>query len=176
MASSSSWSLSLSLPPDAIHFFFQREAIEGRQRKSEKETDSPVENKERVAEGALDFGGVSVNGGGIGNSPVRGHGLSRPQRAGFLGGVVANREDEVQLGSAGSPEFVPALTTQAGCGHASQLKLFQPFGTNRPRGMTSCAVGREHRLSFVVEDRFGHDGTRRVSRAKEQNVVMSFHV
>src|ERR1035437_5865588 len=152
MASSSSWSLSLSLPPDAIHFFFQREAIEGRQRKSEKKTDSPVQNKKRIAEGAFDFGGVSVNGGRIGNSPVRGHGLSRPQRAGFLGGVVANREYEVQLRSAGSPEFVPALTTQPACRDASHLKLRQSFGTNRPRGMTSSAVGGESWPSFVVED------------------------
>ena len=70
--------LSLSLPPDAIHFFFQREAIKSRQRKSEKKTDAPVENKKCVAEGAFDLGGVTVNRGRIGNSPVRGHGLSGP--------------------------------------------------------------------------------------------------
>ena len=60
MASSLLWSL--SLPPDAIHFFLQREAIKGCQRKREKQTDSPVKNKKRIAEGAIDFGGVSVTG------------------------------------------------------------------------------------------------------------------
>jgi hypothetical protein len=97
-----------SLPPNSIHFFFQRKAIQGRQRQSEKETDAPVKNKKRFAEAAFDFGGVSVNSGRIGHSSVRGHGLSRPDRAGFLGGVVANREDEVHLGSAGAREFLPA--------------------------------------------------------------------
>ena len=65
-------SLLLSLSPDAIHFFLQREAIQGRQRKREKKADAPVENEKRFAEGAFDFGGVSVNGSRIGNSPVFG--------------------------------------------------------------------------------------------------------
>src|SRR5260370_7071435 len=41
--------------------------------------------------------------------------------------------------------------------------------------MTSGAVGGEHRFSFVIEDRFRHDGARRIPRAQEQNVVMTFH-
>src|ERR1019366_1677218 len=108
-----------SLPPNAIYFFFQRQPIQRRQRKSEKKTDAPVENKKRVAEGPLDFRRVSVHGGRIGNSPMRRHRLSRPQRAGFFGGVVADREHEMQLGSARTPEFVPALTAQARRGYVS---------------------------------------------------------
>ena len=42
--------------------------------------------------------------------------------------------------------------------------------------MTSGAVGGEDGLSFVIEDRFRHDGARRIPRAQEQNVVVSFHV
>jgi hypothetical protein len=84
-----------SLAPNAIHFFFQRELIEDCQGKCEKKTDSLLENKKRIAEGAFDLRGVSLNNGRIGNSPVCGHGLSRPKRAGFLGRVVANREDKV---------------------------------------------------------------------------------
>ena len=101
--------------------------------------------------------------------------MSRPGRADFLGSVVANREDELHLGSAGTREFIPALAAQADCGNARQFKLLQRFGMHRPRGMTFCAVGGEDRLSFVLEDRFGQDGTRRVTRAQEQNVVVSFH-
>src|SRR6266478_8749475 len=107
-----------SLPPDAIHFLFQRESTDGRQRKSQKKTDAPLENKKRVAEGALDFSGVSVNRGRIGNSPVRGHGLSRPDRACLFSSTVANREDEVQLGSARTRKFLPAFTAQSGSGNA----------------------------------------------------------
>src|SRR6266446_10991667 len=132
-----------SLPPDAIHFFFQRKAINRRQRQSKKETDSPVKNKKGLTEGAFDFGGLSLNRGRIGYSPVRGHGLSRPDRASFLGGVVANREDKVHLGRAGAREFIPALAVQAGRGNASQFKLLQRFGMHCPRGMASSAVGGE---------------------------------
>src|ERR1700730_11508490 len=163
------------LPPVSIHFFFQCKTINRRQRQREKETDSPVKNKKRLAEGAFDFGGVSMNGSRIGHSPVRGHGMSRPDRAGFLGGVVANREAQLHLGGARPREFIPALAAQADCGNARQFKLLQRFGMHRPRGMTSCAVGGEDRLSLVVEDRFGHDGTRRVSRTQKQSVVVSFH-
>src|ERR1035438_3294532 len=98
--------IAASLLSDTIYFFFQREAIQCRQRKRKKKTDAPVKNKKRFAKGAVDFGGVSVNRGWVGHSPVRCHGLSRPQRARFLGGVVANREDEMQIGSAGAPERV----------------------------------------------------------------------
>src|SRR4029077_11436423 len=104
------------LPPNSIHFFFQRKAIQGRQRESEKETDSPVKSKKRLAEGAFDFRGVSVNGRRIGHSPVRGRGMSGPDRASLLGSVVANREDELHLGGAGTREFIPAFAVQAGCG------------------------------------------------------------
>ena len=54
-------------------------------------------------------------------------------------------------------------------------KLLQSFGANRPRRMTSGAVGGEGGLSFVVEDCLRHDRTRRVSRAQKQNVVVSIH-
>src|ERR1035437_4821186 len=146
-----------------------------RQRKREKKTDSPVQNKKRVAESAVGFSGVSVSRGRIGNSPVRSHGLSWPERAGFPGGVVANSEDEVHRRSAGPRELVPALAAQAGCGYASHRKLLQRFGTNRPRRLASWRVGGEGGLYFVFEDRLRHDRPRRVSRAQEQNVVASIH-
>src|ERR1700737_940975 len=129
-----------SLPSDAIHFFLQRKAIKRSQRQSKKKTDAPLKNKKRLAEGPFDCRGVSVNRSRIGHSPVRGHGMSRPDRAGFLGSIVATREDEVHRGSAGPREFIPALAAQAGRGNASQLKLLQRCGMHRPRRMTSSAV------------------------------------
>src|ERR1039457_2586385 len=132
-----------SLPPNAIHFFLQRQPIQRRQRKSEKKTDAPVENKKRVAERPLDFRRVSVHGGRIWNSPMRRHRLSRPQRTGFFGGVVADREHEMQLGSARMSEFVPVLTPQARHGHASRPQLLQSFRTHCPRRMTPSAESGE---------------------------------
>src|ERR1035438_7339210 len=148
-----------SLLSNAIDLFLQRETIEGRQRKREKKTDAAIEKKKRFAKGALDFcWSSSGDGSGIGNSPVRGHGLARPQWAGFLGGIVADRKDEVHLGSARPPEFIPTLAAQGVGRNVGCLQLLQSFGTNRSRGMTSGAVGGECRPSSVVENRFGHDG------------------
>src|SRR5260370_11203454 len=151
-------------------------ATTGRQRKREKKTDSAVENKERFSEGAFDFSGVSVNGGGVGNSPVRGHGLSRPERAGFLGGIVANCEDEVHHGSAGARELFPALAAQAGCRYASQLKLLSSFGTDHPRRMTPCAVVGGAPVSVLVYDAIGMERRRCVSREQEHNDVLGTHM
>ena len=165
----------LSFSPDAIHFFFQREPIKRRQGQREKKIDSAVEDKKRVAVGARDFGGVAFDRGGVGNSPVRGHRMSRPNGAGFFRSIVANREDEVHFGSSGLREFVPTLTAQPGGGYVSQLELLDRFRTNRARGMASRAVGDEDRLSFVVEDRFGHDGTGGVTGAQKKNVEVNGH-
>ena len=44
---------------------------------------------------------------------MRRHGLAGPDRADFLGSVVADGEDEVQFGRAGTGEFLPSFTAQA---------------------------------------------------------------
>jgi hypothetical protein len=54
------------LASDAIHFFFQCQAIERRMWKSQKKPDALVENEKHFAEGAFDLGVVSVNGRGVG--------------------------------------------------------------------------------------------------------------
>src|SRR5258708_37524036 len=61
-----------SLSPDAIHFFFQRKAIQGRQRQRQKKTDPPLKKKKRLAEGAFDIGGVPLHHCRLRNSPRRG--------------------------------------------------------------------------------------------------------
>jgi hypothetical protein len=43
---------------------------------------------------------------------MSGHGLAGPIGACFIGGVVANREDKVEVGRTGGCEFVPEFAAQ----------------------------------------------------------------
>src|SRR6266487_3562727 len=49
---------------------------------------------------------------GVGGAPMRGDWLSGPDRARFLGGVVADGEDEIELRTARLRKHVPAFAAQ----------------------------------------------------------------
>ena len=55
----------------------------------------------------------ALNRGGIGNAPMRGHGLAGPHGTNLLGRVVANSEDEIHLQRPGLCKLSPALTAEA---------------------------------------------------------------
>src|SRR5579883_2985358 len=42
--------------------------------------------------------------------------------------------------------------------------------------MAACTVSREPAFAFVVQDCLSHDGTRRVARAEEQDVIAIGHL
>src|SRR5258708_37669799 len=140
-----------------------------------EQADPPIKNKESVTEGALDLICSAANRRRIGNAPMGGHRLTLPDRAHFFGGAVTDRKDEVKLGSSRPGEFIPSLASQACAGQTRPLELLQRLRSNLSRRMTSCTIGGECRLALVVQDRLGHDGPRRVSRAQKQNVVMCRH-
>ena len=131
MPRAAEWSLS----SDPIYFSHQRETIKRRHGKSEKKTDAPRKNKKRIAKNPFDRGRFSLNRGRIGNSPVRRHWLSRPQRAGFFRSVVANRKDGMHRGSASPRKFIPAPTAQVVGRDAGLLQLLQGFRSYRSRGI-----------------------------------------
>ena len=68
------------------------------------------------------LGSGALHSGGIGHAPMGGHRISGPDRAGFAGGLVANREDEIHHRRAGTGEFMPALAAQPVC---RQMKPFE---------------------------------------------------
>ena len=72
-----------------------------------------------------------LDGGGIGNSPVCGHGLSRPERAGFLRGVVADREDEMHLAERRAARIRPSS-----CCAGRRLECELPFNCFSASGRT----------------------------------------
>ena len=109
-----------SLVPDLVEFLLEREIVEAGKRQAQKQADSAIEQEESFAKGAL-ISLCSLNGGGIGNAPMRGHRLAGPHRADFLRRVVADREDEIELGRPGLSKLLPALAAQAVRGEMSAI-------------------------------------------------------
>src|ERR1035441_6480449 len=62
-----------------VQFRFQSKGIETGKREAEEETDAPVKRGKCATECSLDFFRCSPNGGGIRNTPMRGHRLARPE-------------------------------------------------------------------------------------------------
>src|SRR3984957_13557148 len=86
-----------SLLADLVDFFFNCELVEGLQGQVEKQADSAVEHEECVAECFFNLLKSACNSGRVGNAPMRRHRLAGPDRAYFLRGVIADREDEIEL-------------------------------------------------------------------------------
>ena len=111
----------------------------------------------------------------IGNPPVGGHRLSRPERALLLCGVIADREDEIKLRRVGRGEFIPRLAAQPLDGHSRHFNLAQGLRARSPRGMAARAVSSEPSFSPVVENRLGHDRPRRITGAEKKHIVVFRH-
>jgi hypothetical protein len=140
----------------------------------QEEADSAIESDEGVAEGSVDLFGRALHG-GIGNAPMSGHGLARPDRADFTGGVIANGKDKIEFGRAGFGELVPGFAAQGEGGQTGEFQLAKRGGMDGAFGMAACAVGGEGGKTFFVEDGLGHDGACGISGAEEQDVVVFLH-
>src|SRR5207249_11755474 len=68
-----------------------------------------------------------------------------------------------------------SLAMQAICGQSRHLNLLERLQAHNSGRVASRAVSREKRLPLAVENRLGHDRTRRIPRAQEQNVVSTLH-
>src|ERR1700674_635238 len=106
---------------------------------------------------------------------MRGHGLAGPYGADFAGGVIANGENKIHLRSARLCEFIPTLAAKIFHRNARQLNLPQRLRTDYSRWMAARAIGDEVGPAFPIENRFGHDRTRGISRAQEKDVVVFLH-
>jgi len=144
----------LSYPVD---LFLDRQLIEAREGQAKEQTDPAVENHKGVAVGLLDCFARAIHGGGIRNSPMRGHGLARPDGTYFVGGLVTHGEDEIQLRRSGFCELIPILAAQAIHGQARDSKLIECLWPHEPRGMATRTVGFEAGRSFLIENRLSHD-------------------
>src|SRR5258708_17066478 len=103
------------------------------------------------------------------------HWLAWPDGTHLLGRVVANGEDKVHLRRPGLCELFPVLASQTLRRQVCLLNQFERLRAHNSRRVTSRAVSCEEVLALTVENCLGHDGTRRIPRAQEQNVVVRLH-
>src|SRR6476646_8517674 len=94
---------------NAVEFLPEGEVIESLQRKAEKQADSAIQNKKRLAKRPFDLRLAPASCCGIGNTPMGRHRLPGPHRADLVCRVVTNGEHKVEPGRVGQGEFIPGL-------------------------------------------------------------------
>jgi hypothetical protein len=104
------------------------------------------------------------------------HGLTRPNGANFFGGIVTNSEDKIEPGRAWFCKFVPTFTAGVDLRHTSNFQLPDGSRSNHARRLASGTEGCKHRPAFEVQKRFRHDGTRGITGAKKQDVIVRWHI
>ena len=107
----------------------------------------------------------------VGDSPVRRHRFSRPDRAHLTGRVVADSENEIDGRRAGSCKLVPTLASQVLCWEIHALEQLDSHRVHLASGKASRTESAEPTLTPVIEKRLGEDAPRRVARAQEQDVI-----
>jgi hypothetical protein len=105
--------------------------------------------------------------GGVWQTPVSTHGLSRPSRARLHGGGVVKGEYEIELGSIRRRELVPRLGPQLGHVVIALAQNLQCQGMDISAWAASGAEGPELAMAKPVQNAFGHDRARRIPRAKK---------
>lgn len=161
------YAISRLLVADGVELFFDGEGVEAGQRQSEQQGDAPIEQREGVRIGTLDFLRCAADSGGIGHSPVRGDGLTGPDGAHFFRRVIADGKNEVEMGRAGLGKLIPGLAAQAFDAEARGFDLPQSLGADGSRGMTAGAVGSERGRCLAVEDRLRQDGAGGIAGAEK---------
>src|SRR5260221_1051091 len=160
---------------DLIDLSLQRQFIQSCQRQREKQADSTVQHHESVVESPFDFFVCALHSSGIGNPPMRCHGLPGPDWAYFGSGVIADREYKIKMRSVWCGKFFPALAAVTVRGQARLFKLPQCCGMHRALRLAAGTVGGKTGPPLEVENCFRHDGSSGVAGAKEQNVVPPAH-
>src|SRR5581483_520659 len=99
---------------DVVEFALQGEPVHIGERQAEEQTDPAIEEQEGIAESLLHLLVRCLHGSRIGDTPVGGNRLARPNGTNFAGGVVTHREDKIHVWGAGLGKLLPALAAQAG--------------------------------------------------------------
>lgn len=118
-----------------------------------------------MREGAAFFHFGAFDRGGVFYTPVGCHRMSKPDRAGFSGGAVADREDEVHFRCARLSELVPALRTEAGRWISKRLELVKGMRVDLAFRMAAGRESLEAALAFHIQDGLRQDRTGGIARA-----------
>ncbi len=137
----------------------------------QEDPDAMFERAEGVAERQHSLRLAAFDRGRILDAPMRRHRLARPDRAGLAGGLVADRDDEVELDAARRGEFVPALAARAIRGNLHLREQFERQRIDPPGREASGTVAAESPPAPVIDERLRQDAARRIAGAQEQDVV-----
>lgn len=83
------------------------------------------------------------------------HRLSRPDGANFIGGIVANRENEIEFGRTRNSELIPAFGAKDLCGMIELLQQIEGIGMNRSLRLASSAKRIEFSWAFALQNGLG---------------------
>ena len=100
--------------PMASSCFCKAQVIERPERQAHENIDAVRQHPQCISECKPHFRLGTGRRRRIGYAPMRGHRLTRPNRAGFFRSVVADGEHEIELRRVWSRELLPALRTQSG--------------------------------------------------------------
>jgi hypothetical protein len=117
----------ISMKSNVVDLFLQGKPVDACQREAKEEADSPFENEESITVRALYLLPRTPSCRWICDTPMGRQRLSRPNRAHFLGRVIANAEDKIELGRARLSKFIPTLAAKTVPGHTGNFKLPERF-------------------------------------------------
>jgi hypothetical protein len=106
---------------------------------------------------------------------MRRHRLSRPDRAGFIGRVVADGENEIHLGGAGNREFLPVLRTSEGRVVVEGFQKLERERMDLSFRVRSGRISLEPAGSDTIENRLGKDRPCRIAGAEKKNFIWLTH-
>jgi len=160
---------------DGVQPLLQLDSIQRCQRQTGKDLDAIVQQPKCRSECQpfIDIG--ALNSGGIGDAPMRGHGLTGPIGTDFAGCVVAHGEDEIEWRAGWRCKLVPRLTPQTLCRKVHLFKQRQCNRVHSPFRMTAGTEATKLAPTPLIDEAFGEDAPSRVTRAKEQYVVDLMH-
>lgn len=154
---------------DPVEFLLQAHAVQRRQRQVGENIDAVRKLLKGLAERAADFFIGPTHKRRIGQAPMRRHRLPGPDRAGFVGGVIADREHEIKFGRAGHGKLIPGFAAKAGGGQAGFFDLLKRKWIGIAARCAASAVSLElsARRWQAVDDGLGHDAARGIVRAQK---------
>ena len=143
---------------------------ENAEREIEEEADAITQQTRGFRERRADLRLGAFNSGGVWNAPMGGHRLPGPDRADLAGGVVANRENEIERRRAGRRELVPRLGAKIRDLVAAALDDRPDVRVDAAGRHRARRIGLEAPLALLVHQRLGDYGTRRIAGAEEEDV------
>ena len=101
--------------------------------------------------------------------------VSRPDRANFSCGAIANGNDEIHLRCMRPPELVPALAAQVIDRMPLLFEHLYSYRIYLPRWMAARAVRLEATLAYLVQESLRHHAASGVSSAQKEDVIRGIH-